>query len=103
MRLLGWAKSFTAKLDSTEMAAQDNEIIGSVSLFWNIVKASFPCEITKYMQNCLDAAHMPSIATRNIPEGYCCGFLIEYNGKAYTFRSAARAPPESLATCGYNA
>ncbi|KAG6819030.1 hypothetical protein H0H93_016124 [Arthromyces matolae] len=99
-RILGWAKSFTAKLSDVEKAANDDNMIGAMSLFWNIVKAVFPVEITSVVQKCLDDAEMPTLATRHIPEG--AGFTIPYNGKDYTFRTAERAPPEALATCGYS-
>lgn len=68
-RVLGWAKSFTKKLDSSDMALHDLDCIGAVSITWSILQAVMPQEIIIHVNSCLAGYGLPRIATRNVAGG----------------------------------
>ncbi|KII89573.1 hypothetical protein PLICRDRAFT_107512, partial [Plicaturopsis crispa FD-325 SS-3] len=98
-RLLGWAKSFTKKLDAPTMILHDEEIIGAVSLIWGLIKAVSLEEVIAQVEEQLEADGFPRIATRNVAEG--TGFKVELGGKIYEFPYAERAPPKTYMSVGY--
>lgn len=65
-RVLGWAKSFFVPLSLEEKKNQDSDLIGAMSLFWALIKAFVPKDITDEVQALLDM-HYPPLATLNIP------------------------------------
>ncbi|KAJ3507943.1 hypothetical protein NMY22_g16778 [Coprinellus aureogranulatus] len=99
-KVLGYAKSFTRKLSAEQMAAQDTDLIGAISLLWNLARAYLPEEVIAEITAFLDSVDYPPLATRNIPAG--TDFTITYQDKAYTFASAGRAPPEGIATWAFH-
>lgn len=82
-RILGWAKSFTTKLDREAKISQDTDLIGAMSLLWAFVKSRVPRDITQPVQDILDGdfpqdtdedfkdlkLQYPRLATQNVPEG----------------------------------
>jgi hypothetical protein len=69
-RVLGWAKSFTRKLDSETMVDRDLDAIGALSITWSLVQSVMPSEILDHVDSCLEEADLPRLATRNIEEGF---------------------------------
>jgi hypothetical protein len=67
-RILGWAKSFTKNLSRTERIAEDQDLIGALSLLWALVNARMPSDITEAVNQRLDE-QMPRLASRDIPPG----------------------------------
>ncbi|KDR67757.1 hypothetical protein GALMADRAFT_146784 [Galerina marginata CBS 339.88] len=100
LQILGWAKSFNRKLTDQQMIEEDTNLLGAMSLLWALVKSYLPSDVTQPVQKLLDEG-FPTMATRNIPEG--CGFSIVIDGTDYTFNESNRAPPEGIATAGYQA
>lgn len=68
-RLLGWAKSFTAKLSEQNRYIEDTDALGAVSLFWNVILSIMPKEVIQEILDYLKREKLPNIATRDIPEG----------------------------------
>ncbi|KDR65518.1 hypothetical protein GALMADRAFT_148627 [Galerina marginata CBS 339.88] len=100
LQILGWAKSFNRKLTDQQKIEEDTNLLGAMSLLWALVKSYLPGDVTQPVQALLDQG-FPTMATRNIPEG--CGFSIAIDGIDYTFNESNRAPPEGIATAGYQA
>ena len=68
-RILGWAKSFTRKLDSETMVDRDLDVIGALSITWSLVQSVMPSEILDHVDSCLEEAGLPRLATCNVEEG----------------------------------
>ncbi|KAF8074558.1 hypothetical protein FPV67DRAFT_1574567 [Lyophyllum atratum] len=98
-RVLGWAKSYTKKLDAKTKTEHDEDVIGAVSLLWSLVQTAMPQEVAEHVQKQLDASQLPTVATRNVPKGN--GFHLRMGDKVYTFNMAKRAPPEVYMSRGY--
>lgn len=75
-RVLGWAKSFTKQLEPEDKKSQDEDLIGAMSLFWALIKAYIPQDITAEIQKLLGSFY-PTMATDNVPAGkfFCCFFF----------------------------
>lgn len=68
-RVLGWAKSYTKKLDSHAMVEHDLDAVGSLSIMWSLVQSMMPHEILDQVDSRLAEAGLPCLATRNVEEG----------------------------------
>jgi hypothetical protein len=68
-RALGWASSFTLKLDDGTKALHDLDVIGAVSLTWSLIRSVMPCEILEEVGKQLEGSGLPWLATRNVKEG----------------------------------
>ncbi|KAF6756028.1 hypothetical protein DFP72DRAFT_1067327 [Ephemerocybe angulata] len=99
-RTLGYAISFTKKLTLEQKAAQDTDLIGALSLLWNLAKAYMPGDVMDEITGFLEDLNYPELGTRHIPSGR--GFSIECDGKTYAFTAAGRAPPEGIATWAFH-
>jgi len=67
----GLAKSYVRKLDMDTMISRDEDIIAVISLFWSLVKAVMPTDVTDHIEQCLSSSGLPTIATQNVDEGEC--------------------------------
>lgn len=67
--ILGWAVSFTKKLDSTAKINHDYDAIGVVSLFWAIIQACLPREVVDVLSKYGKNEELPPLATRNVKPG----------------------------------
>lgn len=68
-RVLGWAKSYTRKLDDGAKADHDADAVGVVSLVWGLIEKLMPQEVLDAVQSHLDGLGLPRLATRNLEEG----------------------------------
>ncbi|KAJ7573170.1 hypothetical protein C8J56DRAFT_1173958 [Mycena floridula] len=98
--ILGWGKSYRVQVDDRTRIAQDTDLIGALSIFWALVRSVFPVDITSEVDRLIEEDY-PSLASRDIPPGD--GYQIMIKDKIYEFKTAARAPPEGIATVGYGA
>lgn len=79
-RVFGLAKSFSKKLSSATMIDQDEDCIGALTLFWSLLQVKMPSEIMSAVQSSLEESGLPSLATRNVPEGgYVIYFILSHN------------------------
>jgi hypothetical protein len=115
-RVWGLAKSFNRKIDRDTMVERDEDAIALMTLCWSLAKASMPGEVMNVLEDSLKESGMPRIAMRNVPEGEICtsagasirlfinlgcGYRLELEGKAYTFPTFERAPPEGYLSQDY--
>jgi hypothetical protein len=75
VRVLGWAKSFTARLSNSAIKHQDQEAIGAASIAWGLMQAVIPDEIIKPIHKVLADEELPRLATQNISPGIQFIFL----------------------------
>jgi len=68
-RVLGWAKSYTKKLDAATMVEYDQDAVGGLSIMWSFVQSVMPLEVRDHVNSCLADAGLPRMATRNVDEG----------------------------------
>ena len=64
----GLAKSYCKKVDEEVMIDHDQEAIALV-LCWSLAKANLPSKVMAHIEQCLEESGLPTIATRNVPEG----------------------------------
>ncbi|KAF6751598.1 hypothetical protein DFP72DRAFT_850713 [Ephemerocybe angulata] len=83
-RTLGYAILFTKKLTLEEKTAQDTDLIGALSLLWNLAKAYMPGDFMDEITRFLEDLNYPELGTRHIPS------------------AAGRAPPEGIATWAFH-
>ncbi|KAF7424823.1 hypothetical protein PC9H_010134 [Pleurotus ostreatus] len=100
-RVLGWAKSFVKNLSNKDMKIHDTDAIGAVSIFWSILSAYAPTEVTDAMVKYVEEEELPHLATQNVGPG--TGFRLCLGDKDYMFPTCSRAPPEAYISCGYSA
>ncbi|KAF4605852.1 hypothetical protein EYR40_004643 [Pleurotus pulmonarius] len=100
-RVLGWAKSFVKNLSAKDMKIHDTDAIGAVSIFWSILSAYAPTEVTDAMVKYVEEEELPNLATQNVGPG--TGFRLCLGDKDYMFPTCSRAPPEAYISCGYSA
>jgi hypothetical protein len=74
-RVLGWAKSYTKKLDSQAMVEHDLDAVGTLSIMWSMVQSTMPNEILGAVNSCLAEVGLPHLATRNVDEGFFSIFV----------------------------
>ena len=74
-RVLGWAKSYTKKLDSQVMVEHDLDAVGALSIMWSMVQSTMPSEILDVVNSRLAEVGLPCLATRNVDEGFSSIFL----------------------------
>jgi hypothetical protein len=68
-RVWGLAKSFTKKLNSSDMTEHDADAIALLTLCWSQAKTHMLTEIMGEIEKNFEESNLPRIATRNIPEG----------------------------------
>lgn len=68
-RVLGFAKSYTAKLDDMQIQQHDEDAIGAASITWGLIQAAMLSEVIDPVNQELAAAELPRLATRNIKPG----------------------------------
>lgn len=73
-RVLGWAKSYTKKLDGQAMVEHDLDTVGALSIMWSMVQSTMPTEILDAVNSCLAEVGLPHLATRNVDEGFLLSF-----------------------------
>lgn len=115
-RVSGFAVSYTKALDNRAKQLHDEDVIGAVSLVWQLIKTVSPSEITEHVEKKLTEEGLPSIAIPNVAEGTSSsistciynshtilgmGFKICLEDKIYQFPFADRGPPESYLSSGY--
>ncbi|KAI0057689.1 hypothetical protein BV25DRAFT_1812114 [Artomyces pyxidatus] len=101
-RVWGLAKSFTKNLSANDRYAADQRAVAALSLMWSFVRTCLPLEIVDAVEDVLDEAGMPRLATRNIEQGKLKEHLLLEN-IIYSFPLAQRAPPEGYLSQGYAA
>lgn len=115
-RILGYATSFTRKLTDEAKTQQDTNLIGAMSILWALVLAYIPLDITLPVRARLEAEY-PPMGTTHVPPGtkffllVCTvangqtgtGYQLELDDVIVEFSTATRAPPEGIATGGYEA
>jgi hypothetical protein len=69
-RVLGWAKSYTKKLDGQVMVEHDLDAVGALSIMWSLVQSIMPSEVLDQVDSRLTAVGLPRLATRNVDEGF---------------------------------
>lgn len=69
VRVLGFTKSFTARLSYEEIINHNEDAIGAASIAWGLLQAAVPKEIIKSVNHKLEAEGLPQLATRNIGPG----------------------------------
>lgn len=69
VRILGWAKSFTARLSDSAIKHHDKEAIGAASIAWGLIQAAIPKEIMDPIHRTLADEGLPHLATQNINPG----------------------------------
>ena len=62
-RVLGWAKSYTKKLDGQVMVEHDLDAVGALSIMWSLVQSIMPSEVLDQVDSCLTAVGLPRLAT----------------------------------------
>jgi hypothetical protein len=76
--VLGWAKSYTKKLDSQAMVEYDWDAVGGLSIMWSLAQSVMPHEVRDHVDSRLAAVGLPRLATRNVDEGFfICITLID--------------------------
>ena len=73
--VLGWAKSYTKKLDGQVMAEHDLDAVGALSIMWSMVQSTMPGEILDAVDSRLAEAGL-RLATQNVDEGISSIFVI---------------------------
>lgn len=68
-RVLGWAKSYTKKLDAKTMIEYDQDAVGGLSIMWSFVQSVMPLEVRDHVNSCLTDIGLPHLATWNVNEG----------------------------------
>ncbi|TFK16406.1 hypothetical protein FA15DRAFT_607389, partial [Coprinopsis marcescibilis] len=95
-RVFGYAASFTRKLTPETMQGEDNNLIGAMSLCWNMFRKFVPLDVTDevvaFLNSCMMAAD---------PSGVGTGFELHIQDKVYHFSEAGCCPPEGTAARGY--
>ena len=74
--VLGWAKSYTKKLDVQVMAEHDLDTVGALLIMWSMVQSTMPGEILDAVDSRLAEAGLPRLATQNVNEGISSIFII---------------------------
>ena len=74
--VLGWAKSYTKKLDGHVMAEHDLDAVRALSIMWSMVQSAMPGEILDAVDSHLAEAGLPCLATWNVNEGISSIFII---------------------------
>ena len=80
---LGWAKSFTKKLNSETMFERDLDVIGALSITWSLVQSLMPSEILDHVDTRLEEVGLPRLATRNVEEGFSFSFSITFSNSIF--------------------
>ena len=75
-RVLGWAKSYTKKLDVQVMTEHDLDAVGALLIMWSMVQSTMPGEILDAVDSRLAEAGLPCLATQNVNEGISSIFII---------------------------
>ena len=75
-RVLGWAKSYTKKLDAATMVEYDKDAVGGLSIMWSFVQSVMPLEVRDHVDSCLADVGLPRLATRNIDEGFISIWIV---------------------------
>ncbi|TFK18357.1 hypothetical protein FA15DRAFT_603404, partial [Coprinopsis marcescibilis] len=99
--VFGYAASFTRKLTPETMQGKDNDLIGAMSLCWNMFRKFVPLDVTDEVVAFLNSCGYPQMGTCTIPPG--TGFELHIRDKVYHFSKAGRCPPEGTAAQGYQA
>ena len=73
-RVLGFAKSYSKKLDDATKILHDRDIVGAVSFIWALMHVVAPQEVTSHIEESMAKAGVPRLATQNVAEG------ASYNG-----------------------
>jgi hypothetical protein len=68
-RVLGWAKSYTKKLDAKTMIEYNQDAVGGLSIMWSFVQSVMPLEVRDHVNSCLTDIGLPHLATWNVNEG----------------------------------
>jgi hypothetical protein len=68
-RCVGWCVSYTKTLSEEVMVMHDTEIIGAVSIIYQIVKAHLPAEIGREMETQFSDYKLPHTASRRVAPG----------------------------------
>lgn len=77
-RVLGWAKSFVKNLSEKDMKIHDMDAIGAVSIFWSILCAYAPAEVTDAMVEHVEQEELPTLATQNVGPGHIYLLVLEF-------------------------
>ncbi|KAJ7810151.1 hypothetical protein B0H14DRAFT_2379297 [Mycena olivaceomarginata] len=99
-REYGLAKSYTKKLDWDTTVAHDGDVAAAMTLTWGICRPFLPIDLTRSIEEDLQASGLPRMATRSTGEG--TGYRIRLDGREYNFPLVERAPPEGLVTRDYS-
>ena len=67
-RVIGWAKSYTKKLDPAAAEVHDQDVIGASSFFWSLAKGLLPSDTIVDVEKELENAELPRISTRHISQ-----------------------------------
>ena len=67
--VLGWAKSYTAKLSKDTFVEHDLEAVGAISIAWALFQVCIPQEVMQPMNEQLKEDNLPRLATCNVDPG----------------------------------
>ena len=73
--VLGWAKSYTKKLDGRVKVEHDLDAVGALLIMWSMVQSTMPSEILDAVNSRLAEAGLPRLATCNVNEGFSSIFI----------------------------
>ncbi|KAJ7937640.1 hypothetical protein B0H13DRAFT_2412721 [Mycena leptocephala] len=99
-REYGLAKSYAKKLDWDTTVAHDGDAAAAMTLTWGICRSFLPIDLTRSIEEDLQASGLPRMATRSTGEG--TGYRIRLDGREYNFPLVERAPPDGLVTRDYS-
>jgi hypothetical protein len=68
-RALGLAKSYCRVLTKDQRVAHDQDVVGMACIFWAMIKAIAPVETTAPVEEEMDKAGIPRLATRDVAPG----------------------------------
>ena len=86
-RVLGWAKSYTKKLDAATMVEYDRDAVGGLSIMWSFVQSVMPLEVWDHVDSCMAGVGLPHLATWNIDEGFISIRIVWSYIDLFVFRS----------------
>jgi len=75
-RKIGWAKSYTKKLDKFVKIEHDLDLVGAASILWALAQAYLPEEVIKDCEAAMERENVPRMSTQNIPAGMYLSFCV---------------------------
>ncbi|KIJ27267.1 hypothetical protein M422DRAFT_191226, partial [Sphaerobolus stellatus SS14] len=103
IRVFGHVRNLKNKKLSRQARIQkDQQVLGALTLAWNIIATRAPKEAVDILMRELEEVHIPLMSTDE-EEDAGVGYTFEINGKTYTFPTAKRSPSEAYMSQNYSA